>query len=166
MQSRKEWVSSAGDPLHPLNGNQCSSEMLVKTVRQHGSYTSPRHPKPRRSEGRRKTAACGRTSGCRRAWPDLAAAGRVKIYGCSYRWDADNTGDMCWLFVSLAVSIKPRCRKKQFPTTGGQISLIGLEKLLTIIFSPSGWNWAEDGETTENEWKCADETCWNVLFPE
>lgn len=108
MQSYEEWVSSAGEPLHLLNGNQCSSEILVKTVQQHGSYTTPRHPKARRSEGRRKTAACGRTSG----WPDLAATGRVKIYGCSYRWHAENMGDVCCWLVSLVVPIKLWCKKK------------------------------------------------------
>lgn len=87
LQRMAHKLSSAGDPL---NSNQCSSEMLVKIVQQHESYTSPRHPKPMRSESSRKTAACGRASHRSRGWPDLAAIGRVKMYGCSYRWDTEN----------------------------------------------------------------------------
>lgn len=74
---------SAGRPRYFLSSNRCSSDVLEKQPRQREGYASPRPASIARSQSSRRTAACRGASGRRRGWPDLAATGRVKIYGCS-----------------------------------------------------------------------------------
>lgn len=64
-----------------------------KVVQQHDAYTSPRRADPTSSGSSRRTPVRGRASGRSRGWPDLAAMGRVKMYGCSYGWDTEQ-GEM------------------------------------------------------------------------
>ena len=87
-----------------LDSNRYSWDLLVEITYQSESYISP-SPKPTSSESS-KMAAFNGASGGSGGWPDLAAIGRVKIYGCSYRRDTKKKGFYYYFLLGISRHIK------------------------------------------------------------